>query len=82
MGFLFNKGGKNYNYLFALAYLWDYWNIFDFIILGCMGLSIFANDLGIHSVNSIRAFRVLRPLRTISSIGSLKIMVSSILKSL
>lgn len=70
-GFLFNKG----------AYLWDAWNILDFVIVlsGYFELMNFGSGV---NIGVLRSFRVLRPLRTISGIEGLWIIVISLLDSI
>eukprot|EP00347_Sterkiella_histriomuscorum_P004762 403359206 len=69
-GFIFNKG----------AYLRDYWNILDFMVVIQMVLQILI-ETGLK-LQVLRAFRVLRPLRTITSIEGLKLLVSALISAL
>lgn len=68
-GFLFNEK----------AYLRDWWNLLDFVIVVTSLLPLFI-DIS-FSVNSLRAIRVLRPLKTITKIKALKMIVSTLFYS-
>jgi len=72
MGFLFNSG----------AYLRDFWNIMDFIIVlfGYMEYLNLGN--GGFDLKTLRLFRVLRPLRTVTSVEGLRILMSALVSSL
>ncbi|CDW88937.1 cation channel family protein [Stylonychia lemnae] len=70
MGFVFNKG----------AYLRDYWNIIDFLVVIQLTLQVLI-ETGLK-LQVLRAFRVLRPLRTITSIEGLKLLVSALIAAL
>lgn len=53
------------------AYLRDYWNIMDFVIVTSAYLPIFLSEQesgADFNLSSLRSLRVLRPLRTISTI--------------
>ena len=71
MGFVLSKS----------AYLRDYWNILDFVIIIQMAaqLVIETNKM---KLGVLRAFRVLRPLRTITSIEGLKLLVTALISAL
>jgi hypothetical protein len=75
MGFIFSED----------AYLKEYFNILDFIIVAS-SYSIFLDtgngEEGGLSLNSLRTFRVLRPLKSISSIKGLKILMNAVLSAL
>jgi hypothetical protein len=75
MGFIFSED----------AYLKEYFNILDFIIV-TSSYSIFLDsgdsEEGGLSLNSLRTFRVLRPLKSISSIKGLKILMNAVLSAL
>jgi hypothetical protein len=75
MGFYFGEG----------AYIKEYFNILDFIIV-TSSYSIFLpsddNGEGGSSLNSLRTFRVLRPLKSISSIKGLKILMNAVISAL
>lgn len=64
LGFVFNKG----------AYLWDSWNILDFIIVSTGLISLFLSGSKVN-LSGLRAFRILRPLKTISGIQGLRSIV-------
>ena len=49
------------------AYLRDYWNILDFVIIISGYITLIFSNSSIN-LSVLRALRVLRPLRTISSI--------------
>lgn len=67
LGFMFGRG----------AYLKDYWNILDFVIVVTAYIPIFLGGGGSGGPNlqGLRTLRVLRPLRTISSIRALKVLL-------
>lgn len=49
------------------AYIKDYWNILDFIVLGSSYLPFFLDE-NTFDLSFLKSFRILRPLRTISSV--------------
>ncbi|XP_069797369.1 voltage-dependent L-type calcium channel subunit alpha-1S-like isoform X2 [Narcine bancroftii] len=78
-----------YGFLFHPdAYLRNFWNILDFIIV-FVGLctvvlehlSPSAKNAG-FDVKALRAFRVLRPLRLVSGVPSLQVVLNSIIKAM
>ena len=71
MGFFLNRK----------AYLRDYWNILDFIIVVTAYIPLLFNS-GSVNLKALRSLRVLRPLRTISSVKSLRNVVITILKAI
>lgn len=71
MGFVFNKN----------AYLRDYWNLIDFLVIIQMFLQLVIDTRSIK-LSVLRAFRVLRPLRTITSIEGLKLLVAALISAL
>ena len=71
MGFVFNKG----------AYLRDYWNLLDFVIVATGYLSLILAGGGTN-FTALRSFRVLRPLRTISGIEGLRVIMQALITSL
>lgn len=70
LGFLFNRE----------AYLRDYWNVLDFIIVFTAWLDIFAGSG--FKLSALRTFRVLRPLRSISSIKGMRALFLSLINSI
>ena len=70
LGFIFNRN----------AYLRDYWNILDFIIVTTSYLPFFFNSNSVN-LSALRSLRVLRPLRTISSVKSLKTIILALFSS-
>ena len=71
MGFIMNRN----------AYLRDYWNILDFIIVVTAYIPLVFNS-GSVDLKALRSLRVLRPLRTISSVKSLRTVVTTILTAI
>jgi len=72
MGLIFHKN----------AYLRDYWNWLDFIVV-VIGLFNFLPVSDSNSgLKSLRVFRVLRPLRSINNVPPLRRLVGSLIKSL
>ena len=71
MGFLLNNK----------AYLRDYWNILDFIIVTTSYIPIIVKSSTVN-LASLRSLRILRPLRTISSIKSLRRLLVTLFSSL
>ena len=67
LGFFFAKG----------AYIKEYWNILDFVIVVTAYIPIFlgSGDGSGPNLQGLRTLRVLRPLRTISSIRALKVLL-------
>uniref|UniRef100_A0A1I8I3D7 Voltage-dependent L-type calcium channel subunit alpha n=1 Tax=Macrostomum lignano TaxID=282301 RepID=A0A1I8I3D7_9PLAT len=66
------------------AYLRNFWNVLDFIIV-VMGLfSIALQSLLPKSldIKALRAFRVLRPLRLVSGLPSLQVVLNSIMRAM
>ena len=63
------------------AYLRDYWNMLDFVIVVTAYIPIIFSSTHIN-LKPLRSLRVLRPLRTISSIRSLRNVVATLLKAL
>lgn len=73
MGFLFTRG----------AYLRDYWNMLDFIIVISAWVPIFLqSDGSTINLSGLRSLRVLRPLKTISSIRKLKALILTIFNAI
>ena len=68
------------------AYIKDYWNIFDFIvvILGWISwaLEIVLKQSDMRGLAGLRAFRILRPLRALKSIKGLKKLTSALIASI
>lgn len=62
-GFLFNRE----------AYLKDWWNVLDFVIV-ISGYFSFSSQSGLN-LQSLRTFRVLRPLRAVQNVEGLRILV-------
>lgn len=69
LGFFFN--GK-------FSYIRDGWNILDFVVVA-LGYVSLASD---NNVSALRSMRILRPLKTINQFPSVRILVSSLLKSI
>ena len=69
MGLVFEKG----------TYLRDPWNMIDFavVITGIIGFFP-----GYVNLSSVRGFRIMRPLKSIKAIPNMKILISTIFKSL
>ena len=67
-GFIFGKR----------AYLRDYWNILDFLVVVQMFLSLVLGTFDFQ-LSGLRSFRVLRPLRTITSVEGIKILMQTII---
>ena len=65
----------------SCAYLRDYWNILDFIII-VSGYIPFIFGSSSMNLSVLRALRVLRPLRTISSIDQLRRILSALFAAL
>lgn len=63
------------------AYLRDYWNLLDFVIVVTAYIPIFFTSSNIN-LKPLRSLRVLRPLRTISSVKSLRNVVATLLTAL
>jgi len=72
LGFVFNKG----------AYLRDFWNILDFIIVLFGFFEYFNINSSGFDMKVLRLFRVLRPLRTVTSIEGLKILLTALFSSI
>lgn len=77
MGLLFNKG----------AYLRDYWNIIDFIIISQVITTWILNtraskDSSFVKLNALRVLRILIPLKSLRSVEGLKVLVISLLHAL
>ena len=70
-GFILNQG----------AFMRNYWNLLDFIIVFFGYLSYLQFSAGID-LKSLRTFRVLRPLRMISSVEGLRLIMEAIISSL
>ncbi|XP_043572192.1 voltage-dependent L-type calcium channel subunit alpha-1D-like [Chiloscyllium plagiosum] len=78
-----------YGFLFHPdAYLRNFWNILDFVIVfvglctvALEHLSLSAKSAG-FDVKALRAFRVLRPLRLVSGVPSLQVVLNSIIKAM
>ncbi|XP_048467812.1 voltage-dependent L-type calcium channel subunit alpha-1S-like [Rhincodon typus] len=78
-----------YGFLFHPdAYLRNFWNILDFVIVfvglctvALEQLSPSAKSAG-FDVKALRAFRVLRPLRLVSGVPSLQVVLNSIIKAM
>ena len=70
-GFIFNEG----------AFLRNYWNIMDFLVVFFGYLSYLQFSTGVD-LKSLRTFRVLRPLRMISSVEGLRLIMEAIISSL
>ncbi|XP_072419602.1 voltage-dependent L-type calcium channel subunit alpha-1S-like isoform X2 [Chiloscyllium punctatum] len=78
-----------YGFLFHPdAYLRNFWNILDFVIVfvglctvALEHLSPSAKSAG-FDVKALRAFRVLRPLRLVSGVPSLQVVLNSIIKAM
>ena len=70
LGFVWNQG----------AYLRDWWNVLDFVIV----VSAWAEFIVQEGVNlsSLRTLRLLRPLRSISSIKGLKVLLLALIASI
>ena len=60
------------------AYLKDYWNILDFLVVLQMIVQMSIGDMQLQ-LSGLRSFRVLRPLRTITSIEGIKILMSTLI---
>jgi len=71
MGFVFNKG----------AYLKDYWNIMDVLVVTTSWLPLILTDSSIN-LKPLRALRILRPLRTIKNIKALRKLLVALIYSL
>jgi len=71
MGFFFGKK----------AYLKDYWNVLDFIIVTTAYIPLIVTSSSMN-LQAIRVLRVLRPLRTISKIKVLKVIVLTLLAAI
>jgi len=71
MGFYFGKK----------AYLRDYWNVLDFIIVTTAYIPLIITSSSMN-LSAIRVLRVLRPLRTISKIKVLKVIVLTLLAAI
>jgi len=71
MGFLFNQG----------AYLRDFWNILDFIIVVFGFAEYFNIGKTGFDMKVLRIFRVLRPLRTVTSVEGLRILLTALFSS-
>ena len=70
MGFIFNSN----------AYLKDYWNFMDIIIVISSWIPILIKTEGNLDFSTFRALRVLRPLKTVKNIKALrKILIAIIL---
>lgn len=76
LGFVLNEG----------AYLRDYFNILDFLIIMSAYISMLDSGKktggGGISLASLRAFRVLKPLRAVTNIPGLRAIVQAILSAL
>ncbi|XP_067913015.1 calcium channel, voltage-dependent, L type, alpha 1S subunit, a isoform X2 [Heterodontus francisci] len=78
-----------YGFLFHPdAYLRNFWNILDFVIvfvglctIALEQLSPSAKNAG-FDVKALRAFRVLRPLRLVSGVPSLQVVLNSIIRAM
>jgi hypothetical protein len=66
-------------YDFPTAYLQDYWNCMDFIVVLAGLLAILP---GVPTVSSLRTIRVLRPLRTLSSLPGMRKLISALIEAL
>ena len=68
------------------AYIKDYWNILDFIvvIVGWISWSLegIFNSTKLSGISGLRAFRILRPLKTLKSVKGLKKLASALLASI
>lgn len=61
------------------AYLRDYWNWLDFIVV-CIG--IVENIPGIPKLKALRTMRVLRPLRSVNAFPEMRRLIGSLLGSI
>ena len=62
------------------AYLRDWWNVLDFVIV-ISGYFALSSQSGLN-LQSLRVFRVLRPLRAVQNIEGLRILVQSLISAL
>ena len=69
MGFVVERG----------SYLRDPWNNLDFFVVVA---SIVATLPGMPNVSALRTFRVLRPLRSLTVVPGMKVLISSLLRSI
>ena len=58
------------------AYLKDYWNVLDFIIVLSAYLMMYSSD--VIDITILRSFRILRPLKTVAKSGKLKVIISTL----
>ena len=63
------------------AYLRDYWNWLDFVVVITGNVEILFNE-DVGQVRSLRVLRVLRPLRSINAFPKMRRLISSLLSSL
>jgi len=87
--YTFEAALKIVSYTFYIAedaYIKDYWNIFDFIvvILGWISWAIekIFKNADMNGLAGLRAFRILRPLRALKSIKGLKKLASALIASI
>ena len=69
MDFIYSKG----------SYLRDPWNVIDFLVV-VLGLIAFSPSVGNYT--AIRTVRVLRPLRTITGVEGMRVLVSTLMRSI
>ena len=69
MDFIYSKG----------SYLRDPWNVIDFLVV-VLGLIAFSPAVGNYT--AIRTVRVLRPLRTITGVEGMRVLVSTLMRSI
>ena len=63
------------------AYLRNYWNVLDFVIIISSLLSTALSGTTFNGIKAIRSFRALRPLRVISRAPGLRIIVTALFES-
>lgn len=61
------------------AYFRDAWNVIDFVVVVMGWMSLLPS---IENISAMRTVRVLRPLRTITGVEGMRMLVSTLLKSL